>query len=208
MAFLGSLQIGLLDPICLLVRTFTVALSPASELAHSNLAAAVRERLGMDPEPLLFLSMAPGASEQRIFKGAWLVGAVIVGLVGMNLVVPRFFCRVLCPLGAFLGVLSRWSLWRIDRDLTKCTDCDLCLRRCEGAFDPHQALRKSECFVCFNCIDDCPEDALAFRLTPLPIKDKILGDLRKGAATPRRRSSRGSTRSCSATTSASTETRS
>ena len=183
MAALGSLQIGLLDPICLLVRTFTTAIAPAADLAHTNLAAALRTRLGMDPEPLLFVSSAPGALEQRVFRGAWLVGALIVGLVGMNLVIPRFFCRMLCPLGAFLGVLSRWSLFRIDRDLTKCTDCDACLRRCEGASDPHQALRKSECFVCMNCIDDCPEGALSFRLEPLPVKDRILGDLSKGLAT-------------------------
>jgi polyferredoxin len=183
MAALGSLQIGLLDPICLLVRTFTTVFAPASDLAHTNLAAALRMRLGLDPQPLLFLSSAPGANEQRIFRGAWFVGAMIVGLVGMNLVVPRFFCRVLCPLGAFLGVLSRFAIWRIDRDVTKCTDCDLCLRRCEGASDPQGALRKSECFVCFNCIDDCPEDALAFRLAPLPIKDRIVGDLKKGLAT-------------------------
>ena len=183
MAALGSLQIGLLDPICLLVRTFTTAIAPAADLAHGNLAQALRTRLGMDPEPLLFLSSAPGALEQRVFRGAWLVGALIVGLVGMNLVIPRFFCRVLCPLGALLGVLSRWSLLRIDRDLTKCTDCDLCLRRCEGASDPQAALRKSECFVCMNCIDDCPEGALSFRLSPLPVKDRILGDLSKGTAT-------------------------
>jgi formate hydrogenlyase subunit 6/NADH:ubiquinone oxidoreductase subunit I len=44
-------------------------------------------------------------------------------------------------------------------------------------------LRKSECFVCFNCIDDCPEDALAFRLVPLPVKDQILGAIKKGKAT-------------------------
>jgi formate hydrogenlyase subunit 6/NADH:ubiquinone oxidoreductase subunit I len=101
----------------------------------------------------------------------------------MNLVIPRFFCRVLCPLGALLGVLSRFSIFRIDRDLTKCTDCDLCLKHCEGASDPHTALRKSECFVCFNCIDDCPEDALSFKLAPVPVKDRIVGKIRGGAAT-------------------------
>jgi polyferredoxin len=174
LAAFGSLQIGLLDPICLLVRTFAVAVSPASDLAHANIVATLRESLGMDPEPLLMLAMKPGADEHRIFAGAWFVGLVIIGLVGMNLVIPRFFCRVLCPLGAFLGVLSRWSLWRIDRDVTKCTDCDLCLRRCEGASDPQAALRKSECFVCFNCIDDCPEDALAFRMTPIPIAGRTV----------------------------------
>jgi len=183
MAALGSLQIGLLDPICLLVRTFTTAIAPASDLAHLNLAAALRERLGMDPQPLIFLSSAPGAPEQRIFRGAWFVGLLIVGLVGMNLVVPRFFCRVLCPLGAFLGVLARFAPFRIKRDLTKCTDCNACLRRCEGASDPQAALRKSECFVCFNCIDDCPEDALSFGLGPIEFKDFIVGSPRKGAAT-------------------------
>jgi polyferredoxin/Pyruvate/2-oxoacid:ferredoxin oxidoreductase delta subunit len=183
MAFFGSLQIGLLDPICLLVRTFTVAVAPANDLLVSNLATELRVSLGMDPEPLLMMSTAPGAPEQRIFAGAWFVGLMIIGLVGMNLVIPRFFCRALCPLGAFLGVMSRFALWRIDRDPTKCTDCDLCLRRCEGASDPHEALRKSECFVCFNCIDDCPEDALSFKLSPPPIADKVIGNLKKGTAT-------------------------
>jgi polyferredoxin len=182
LAAFGSLQIGLLDPICLLVRTFAAAVSPASDLAHANLARGLREGLGMDPEPLLFLSTKPGAPEQRIFAGAWFVGLLIIGLVGMNLVIPRFFCRVLCPLGAFLGVLSRWALFRIDRDVTKCTDCDLCLKSCEGAADPQAALRKSECFVCFNCIDDCPEDAIAFRLTPMSIEDQVIGDVKAGAA--------------------------
>lgn len=183
LAAFGSLQIGLLDPICLLVRTFAVAVSPASDLAHTNLAETMRVSFGLDAQPLSFLSTSPGAPDQRIFAGAWFVGLMIIGLVGMNLVIPRFFCRVLCPLGAFLGVLSRFSLWRIDRDVTKCTDCDLCLKGCEGASDPHEALRKSECFVCFNCIDDCPEDALSFSLTPVPIKDKIVGSIKKGTAT-------------------------
>ena len=81
------------------------------------------------------------------------------------------------------AVLSRFSLWRIDRDVTKCTDCDLCLKNCEGASDPQDALRKSECFVCFNCIDDCPEDALSFKLAPVPVKDRIVGKIKDGAAT-------------------------
>src|SRR5205085_12208488 len=49
--------------------------------------------------------------------------------------------------------------------------------------DPHQALRKSECFVCFNCIYDCTEDELSFKLVPIPIKDRIVGDIKKGMAT-------------------------
>ena len=53
---------------------------------------------------------------------------------------PRFFCRVLCPLGALLGVISRFALFRINRDVHKCTDCNMCLNRCEGAASPQGAL--------------------------------------------------------------------
>ena len=181
LAAFGSLQIGLLDPICLLVRTFAVALSPAVDLMSGELSTQLAAFGASDWVPSMAFTK-PGNPDQRIFDGAWFVGLVIMGLVGMNLVIPRFFCRVLCPLGAFLGVLSRFALWRIDRDVTKCTDCDLCVRACEGASDPHQALRKSECFVCLSCIDDCPEDAIRFRLAPLPIKDKIVGTIKAGTA--------------------------
>ncbi len=182
LAAFGTLQIGLLDPICLMVRTVTVAFAPAADLAANNLAGWM-EQHGGNGQALSWLSSAPGAPDQRIFNGAWFVGLMIIGLVGMNLVIPRFFCRALCPLGATLGLFSRFSLWRIDRDLTKCTDCDLCLKHCEGASDPQAALRKSECFVCFNCIDDCPEDALSFKLAPVPVKDRIVGSIKQGTAT-------------------------
>ncbi len=182
LAAFGVLQIGLLDPICLLVRTFAVTVAPAADLASLALTRSMADS-GLDTGWLSWLSTAPGAVEQRVFTGAWFVGLMIIGLVGLNLVIPRFFCRVLCPLGAFLGVIARFSLWRIDRDITKCTDCDLCLKHCEGAADPQGALRKSECFVCFNCIDDCPEDALSFRASPLPVADKVKNALTKGNAT-------------------------
>jgi len=112
--------------------------------------------------------------DYRLHQGAWLIGSLLFGLVAMNLLVPRFFCRVLCPLGALLGLLSRFTWWRIKRDPAKCTDCGLCLSHCEGACDPHAQLRMSECLVCFNCIEDCPEGALSFVLMPAK-KHEITG---------------------------------
>jgi polyferredoxin len=164
-AICGSLQIGWLDPICLLHRSITAAVLPMVNL------------------------FIPGSVyvKQYFQDGAWVIGFLILFLVGMNVLVPRFFCRVLCPLGAFLGTLSTFSLWRIDRDPHKCVDCDLCLKSCEGASDPHTQLRKSECFVCFNCIEDCPEDAISFKFLPslkreisapvVPVRRAFLGSL-------------------------------
>jgi len=173
MAAMGALQIGLLDPICLMYRTAATAFAPASDMA----IAAAGERLaeaGVDSAILDGLKFAPGAT-RRVFVGSFWIGAFLTTLVGMNLVIPRFFCRVLCPLGALLGAVSRFSVFRIDRDVHKCTDCNLCLTRCEGAADPQGRVRVSECFSCMNCIDDCPEDALRFAAVGLDTKQVVPG---------------------------------
>ncbi len=139
----SSLQIGLLDPIALTVRSMTTSVLPT---VHKGTESVY--------------------SEGREYWFAWVVGLIFIGFLVANWYIPRFFCRVVCPLGALLGVFSRFALWRIDRDPVRCTDCDLCLKSCEGASDPHKDLRKSECFVCLNCIEDCPHDALQFRFLP------------------------------------------
>ncbi|MCC7492619.1 MAG: 4Fe-4S dicluster domain-containing protein [Fimbriimonadaceae bacterium] len=145
-AVFGSLQNGLLDPAPTIYRSFTVAVLPVVDATVG----------GVYVRP-------------HYHQAAWLVGALFLLFLGLNLLIPRFYCRVLCPLGAFLGWLARFSLFRIERNVARCTDCDLCLKSCEGACDPHSALRKAECFVCFNCIEDCPEDALRFAWLP-PIR--------------------------------------
>lgn len=143
-AAFGSLQIGWLDPISLLHRSVTTSLLPAFDWAF--------------PAAL--------SVHQHEFSAGWVIGFLLLFFVAMNVVIPRFFCRVLCPLGALLGVLSRFALWRIDRSRSACTSCDACLLSCEGASDPHADLRKSECFVCFNCLEDCGAGALSYRFLP------------------------------------------
>jgi polyferredoxin/formate hydrogenlyase subunit 6/NADH:ubiquinone oxidoreductase subunit I len=150
-AAFGSLQIGVLDPIAAIFRSFTAAVIPA--------VSGPAQRFTGDP---------------RLYRGAWFIGFLFFTLVTISLIQPRFFCRVLCPLGALLGVLSRFSWWRIERDPVRCNGCNRCMLNCEGACDPHGALRKSECFVCFNCIEDCPEGAIGFKLFP-PASHEVTG---------------------------------
>ncbi|HIO65745.1 MAG TPA: 4Fe-4S binding protein, partial [Planctomycetes bacterium] len=170
MASMGALQIGLLDPICLMYRTTATVVAPIFDMTIESIP-------GMDPLWIDNLKFAPGVSS-RVFVGSFWIGLFMLVLVGANVFVPRFFCRLICPLGALLGVFSRFSLVRINRDVHKCTDCNMCLTRCEGAADPHAAVRVSECFSCMNCIDDCPEDALSFSMVGLDTKQvKLLPDI-------------------------------
>lgn len=156
LALFGSLQIGLLDPLATIYRGFIAFFIPAWDMLVNAITGA-----GFDAAWSSQLKFAPDVPP-RVLTGSFWVGLFFLLLVSLNLWKPRFFCRFLCPLGALLGVMSRFSLFRINRDVHKCTDCNLCLTRCEGASDPQGILRQSECFSCMNCIDDCPEDALSF----------------------------------------------
>jgi polyferredoxin len=137
----GALQIGLFDPIAAITRSFAVSLFPAANYWSDG----------------IYL-------KQPIFYGGIGIALLFLAILLANRFLSRFWCRVLCPLGALLGILSSISLLRIRRDVEKCTDCLKCLRYCHGGCDPHTSLRISECHVCMNCIEDCPEDAIHFGL--------------------------------------------
>jgi len=148
----GTVQIGLFDPIALFHRSMSSGFSVVWDSLISSTSFTQ-------------MQLAPGTAE-RIFTGSFWIGLVFITIIVVNIWHPRFFCRTLCPLGALLGLLSIFPLFRIHRDLELCTDCDLCLTRCEGASSPEGSIRLSECVVCMNCIDECPENALSFSLPP------------------------------------------
>jgi ferredoxin len=91
------------------------------------------------------------------------VGGLFLVILGLNLRERRFWCRYLCPLGALLGLLSRYSLLR--RSVSEgCNECGSCASVCQGGADPdlRGAWRDAECYYCFNCDDVCPQNAVSF----------------------------------------------
>src|ERR1051326_4923808 len=91
-ALFHSLQVGLLDPICLLHRSFTASLLPALN-AGSNSASS----LAYDSH-LNAVSNKLNFGDPKAHQLGWVIGFLILFFVSMNLVIPRFFCRVVCPL--------------------------------------------------------------------------------------------------------------
>lgn len=78
----------------------------------------------------------------------------------------RAYCNNLCPVGTFLGFLSRRSIFRVNIDADKCKNCGLCARKCKGAaidFHNHQ-VDGSRCVACFDCLDTCNHGALKYSL--------------------------------------------
>jgi len=172
-ALLGTGIVGWLDPFSFLVRAVGLSILPATNYAlRASLSALEHSHFGFVQTVGAMLHFILGvlllSFKQPYFRqGVWL-GVIFVFLVALNFRIARFWCRALCPLGALLGIVSRWSVLGLIKHPEHCHDCNRCLLRCQGGDDPiggvpwHQA----ECHLCLNCVDACPEQGLQFQFFP------------------------------------------
>ena len=88
--------------------------------------------------------------------------ATLAVALTLFVIVGRFWCRYLCPLGAIFGTFNRVSILKIRLDKSKCTNCKQCLSNCPANFkDPEDIGTSSDCIQCGKCIGECPTNALS-----------------------------------------------
>jgi ferredoxin len=108
------------------------------------------------------------AFEQPAFRQSVFIGLLFTGILGLNFLAPRFWCRYLCPLGAMLGLIGwKQAAARVAVDGEKCISCHKCNTVCHGDATPFPAgsWASRECLVCWNCREICPAEAIAIRTT-------------------------------------------
>lgn len=114
---------------------------------------------GFDPYYLIFSGFGHGTL-------GW-ISVMTLGILAVgSLLVPMFFCRYLCPLGATLDPFSRLGLVKIVRDESFCTGCGDCSRACPQGLAPDEMIhiRHRDCTNCLECVDACPvKDALKLK---------------------------------------------
>lgn len=76
--------------------------------------------------------------------------SILIGFIIACFMVPRFYCRYACPLGAALGVVSMVSLWRIRR-VPQCEFCIVCEQACPTGAIRRQSIDFKECVRCDIC---------------------------------------------------------
>ena len=83
----------------------------------------------------------------------------------------RLWCNTICPVGAGLSLLSRFSILKITLDKTSCTSCGMCAAACKSGCIDHKSktVDNSRCVVCFNCLDRCSKSGVKYTFT-LPWK--------------------------------------
>jgi NosR/NirI family nitrous oxide reductase transcriptional regulator len=71
-------------------------------------------------------------------------------LLAATIFIRNLYCRFLCPVGAFLGILSNLTVFRIKR-WQECKTCTLCEKACEWGAIRGPKIIASECVRCDDC---------------------------------------------------------
>ena len=84
------------------------------------------------------------------FSQSYLLWGILAAFIFATIVIPRFYCRYACPLGAALGVAALVSPWRISR-VPQCDVCKVCERSCPTGAIRGPEIDFKECVRCDIC---------------------------------------------------------
>ncbi|MDO9319068.1 MAG: 4Fe-4S binding protein [Gammaproteobacteria bacterium] len=84
------------------------------------------------------------------FSPSVLLWVILLAILAGCVVVERFYCRYVCPLGAALGVMSLLSPLRIKR-VPQCTLCKVCEQSCPTGAIRREKIDFKECVRCDVC---------------------------------------------------------
>jgi polyferredoxin len=164
-ASLGGLQLlGLFDPLAIFLRSLTLAIYPAYNLAMNGL---FEFSYHYDIPVLNDLYPVFRDNLMAFFQPTYTLGLftllVFLTIILLERVERRFWCKNLCPLGALLGLCSsRTRLTRQPDGL--CADCQQCATDCRMDAVAKGGQRLGECIECLDCKDYCPQQRVQFVL--------------------------------------------
>jgi len=166
-ALFTNLTLMIFDPLTILFRTLSVSVWPAVDQLVTAAEATLYRMPMLQPaisafDGLLRPKVLP--PEPAFYRYTLLYAGVFVGVILLNLVARRFWCRYLCPLGALLGLLSKVAIVRREVN-ARCEQCDACAGVCPtGTIQPAKgyASDPGECTVCLQCLAACPYGAVEF----------------------------------------------
>ncbi len=96
----------------------------------------------------------------------------------------RLYCNTICPVGTFLGLVSRFSFLKLRVDDTSCTNCRRCATVCKAdCIDlDTKTVDMSRCVGCFNCLTVCKTNSIGYTS-----RGKSTSDSDKKTTDPERR---------------------
>jgi polyferredoxin len=161
----GIYMITLLDPYSIFGRFMTYFAKPVVILIN-NFVAGILGKFD-----IYTLSNVPVKGFSLVVYAIPALFFLLIG--GLSLTKGRLYCNMICPVGTFLGLLSKISFLRIKFNESACTRCGRCAIGCKSScidFLNHD-VDVSRCVDCFNCIHLCQDKALSYGVVKLKKKE-------------------------------------
>ena len=76
----------------------------------------------------------------------------------------RWFCSNVCPVGAVLGLVSKYAVNQVYIESDKCISCGLCAAKCPtGSIDfKNKTVDNETCVKCFKCMNGCRRSGIRY----------------------------------------------
>ena len=104
---------------------------------------------------------------------------ILILIVAISFFSKSLWCRYLCPLGAFFGIIRKFSIFKITRDKNSCVSCGLCNKNCPANLDikTPEVINDPDCISCGKCIGNCPKTSLSYSIFNRQISKKTFSIL-------------------------------
>lgn len=90
----------------------------------------------------------------------YLKAGILIAIVVSSIFIKRFFCRIICPMGAILGLFNRISLLNLKINELTCDGCGRCRKICPVDINIYEDPNSPECIRCMECVKVCKQDAI------------------------------------------------
>ncbi len=91
----------------------------------------------------------------------WTKIAILAVIIIVVILINRFFCRAVCPMGAFMAFFNKISLLQMVVDQQACDKCNMCKEVCPVDIAVYESPDSPECIRCGQCTS-CPKGAVRF----------------------------------------------
>ena len=154
--FFGLLSVNWLDPYSNFGRIAADLYQPVFIFAN-NLLSKILSALGIySIQPLVMKVFSP----VPFFGGLFMFLLILIMVIYRD----RLYCNTICPIGTFLGLISRISFLKINIAKTSCTQCGNCQVVCKANCIDIKNMRvdDSRCISCYNCIESCNDNSIGY----------------------------------------------
>ncbi len=145
-----SLLVNLLDPYSNFGRFFTYFGKPAV-VETNNFISGILGKWG-------YYSLYPVKLPTIRIEVILVSLAMLILITWLSFARGRMYCNTVCPVGACLGLISRYSLVRVSIDENSCNQCGKCAAVCKAECMNIKTKQVdfSRCVACYNCLTACP----------------------------------------------------